>query len=630
MRKNDQFRHALIACAYVSETKKLPEYSDTSLGIATNHIKTILGTSSYADKVNGWLKNGPLTSHRFPKSVLETLLENWIGQIPLLMTKADVDYFLSLGLPEFVNVKYFATIQPLYQSLPDGPRTDLWEKYSEPDVFTVIPSLPSYYIARPGFEKSLLDKFSECKRLHQPLLIYGAQDSGKTIAMIWLSVHPEIKFIYSGRRLWIRGDYGKSIQDWLILLQSQLFPYKERLNSLDVAELMAHIKSKTAKDAWLLLLDDCDCKEFIQELPDLLNEQSAAIITVRTDSSAHLSVPNQYRIQSKKFEGQESLALYTKIYDANLSKQNFKILRQFDEFLNGNPLALKIAWAAWHMSDDAAEIIAQLESLKSLEPVSAALVAWYQFLPEKSQIAFRQLGMLPSLATFDFHAAMALWNTDFVQSENNLEWLQETFLIDVISPGIYSLSDSIVDFAKQKMDENCENVSIESWLQRYSQIPEIEQRFLEFRRNVPFQNPIQAQLANLRHGITYAQPLLVRSWKSAWTNDKYSSDWDVIIANSKMFSSQMLVFAFIHKKKAKDDYANFNWWVLAGIVIVFFLGILLEITIGLPENLFAKTLFLGGPSLLVAFIVLSPYLLKSAWRDSIWVAIWDERGSFSS
>jgi hypothetical protein len=630
MRKNEQFRQALIACAYVSETKKLPEYSDASLGIATHHIKKILGTSSYSDKVNGWLKNGPLTSHRFPKSVLETLLENWIGKIPFLMTKEDVDYFLSLGLPEFVDVKYFATIRPLYHSLPDGPRTDLWEKYSEPDVFTVIPSLPAYYIARPGFEKSLLDKFSECKRLHQPLLIYGAQDSGKTTAMIWISVHPDIKSIYSGRRLWIRGDYGKSIQDWLILLQSQLFPYKERLNSLDVAELMAHIKSKTANDAWLLLLDDCDCKEFIQELPDLLNEQSAAVITVRTDSSAHLSAPNQCRIQSKKFEGQESLALYTKIYDPNLSKQDFKMLRQFDEFLNGNPLALKITWAAWHTSDDPAEIITQLESQKNGEPASAALAVWYQFIPEKSQMAFRQLGALPSLATFDCHAAMALWNVGCEQAQNYLTWLQDAFLIDVISPGIYSLSDSIIDFAKQKLNENHENVNVEIWLQRYSQIPEIEQRFLEFRRIVSFQNPIQNYLSNLRHGIAYQKPLLVRTWKSFWTDNKYSSDWDVTFANSRIFSSQMLVFAFIHKNRAADDYKNFNRWVLVGLVLAFFLGIFWDDLVSLPENIFARLLFFLAFALLVVFPLSFFHLLKSAWRDSVWVAIWDERDTFSS
>jgi hypothetical protein len=466
------------------------------------------------------------------------------------------------------------------------------------------------YISRPELQARLLEMAQKCQAAQQPLVLLGDAGVGKATLMAWFAGQPEFASRFGDRRIWVDGKVGASLRQWLELLQIYLFPINERMNVDDPTILLAHLKAKTASGSWLFLLENCDCVEFLDTVPALLNTDSLAVASTPSESPARLELPQSCCLEVPRFQTLETLNLFREAFSPIPSEQEMKLLNEFEQILEGNPFALQVIFALWHTSQKPELLLRELKSAKSAHPAQKAIQTWSVLAGEQQKSRLGQIGWLPELRVYGLIAFQAVWDETNERAREDIKRLEYSRLLEPISAGTWKIPEAVLQYARAQQDERNRHKELDAWLRRLSRLPVLRQSKADFEAAVPSMSFFEALRTERRLDLRYSRSTLVHLLRRLFFIRHLTPEWELLLQHSQLFTAQDLALGYSLNAQSQFDAGRL--WLWAGLVFVIFF-----------------CLALGSWQLAIAGTVgalgFGYYLLGNALhRDATWLAIWQD------
>lgn len=390
------FGYYLTNFAYYAKKKKYPaRLTKTEIEEAVVWISEQLHYENLS-AVRSWCKGEQNSKLPLSKDNFWRLMGLWAGETPGLSTLEDLLYFAKMGKAAYADHYYeekthsilvtrgerTEKLDEILSRLKDSPLSPFWESGLPKDLqplepISRLPALPRPYLERPEMQEKLLKMMEDCSAEEQRVLVLsGKAGAGKATLMAWLARHARYRRQYLERRIWLRGQAGMSSSEWLGLLQRYLSPATEAKPNEPAA--LAYLVSQTREEPWLFLLENCDSGEFLEVLPQLLNESSRAVVT-----SPEGSIVGACSVLVPGLERLEILNLYQEVFRAQPSAEALETLTLLGQAVEGNLFALRVLLALWQETQTPERLLAAMSPKggEAGNPAERAMGVWLVLPP---------------------------------------------------------------------------------------------------------------------------------------------------------------------------------------------------------------------------------------------------------
>jgi hypothetical protein len=468
----------------------------------------------------------------------------------------------------------------------------VWELtgLESPILSTATPTDPRYpnisqRIPHTGFVEKVVDQVAFCLANHQPLVIYGPPGIGKTTFIKILehqhSIHPKLRHHFPDGLLRANlGGQGASVflQVWLKKLAGDL-----NFNIYGQEALTALLQRQLKGKRMLLLIDDVDDASYARLLMQADPQLGLTIITTTNpDVASQLSSNKRTRIDMPEFTLKQTQNFYRILQgDENLSDN--KTLETLRKYTKGNPLDLfftfKLAEALaydWQATLDL--LTPELMDFpdRFMDTVYLAQLRLYEkVLGTELQKRLRSLGALQKFWSYDLKTFAALWGCSLEYARWALSELhQRGGWIQPTNDGLWTIHGKIIKVAHQFLVEYDNELSFsEDWVSREKslRVSDVEVESSEIL--IPFPNAVklfyrarkQAIPDNFRKRI-----LFIDYFKEFFIYSK--KYWEVVAANTNVFTSGEYVLAVILKEKEqKMEIRQRFFFISIFLIVLFFL-----------------------------------------------------------
>jgi hypothetical protein len=547
--------------------------------------------------IYAWFRGEVLGSKHLVYEDFRRILLLFLSQPPEkrigITTQAHVYFFLSLGPEEYRPLLDDPEIRAILETLPPG-------------------SLPSPFragIPRETYEQAVWETWNggtACVVLH------GTPGSGKTHLL--REIHRQALLNLEFDVVITLHGGGASLTDFLEQAARTLDLPFERARP---QEFRWQLNRWTTRRPVLILLDDCQQREHLEAMTQILGPQGRLLVTTRRSLVAPEAACRTIEVAPYTWEEVQAYARHA-VPEVDLPPA---ALRDLAEQAQYNPLGLQIALALARR-DGIEPVLQALKQPPPALPVGIEghlfrflYLAWEMLDPEL-QHAWAQIGALPAFAEYHLETLAALWE---IPPQRAAGWMtvfcRDAGLCQRVDERRWRIHEQTQRFAAAQFAHLPpeEQAQARGWLVRRAEQADL--RAWERRAYA------EARKAGLRQQVRRAgqsglhryrqERLAAAAFKALLTPWRYHSQfWRAVQRYSAHFSSETYVRGYLLERRTRR---------LIGLTSLVFYTLLLLLI--LPPEVPGAALFAG--LVLLGFPVW--WLRQQGPLPLLWADLWDQR-----